>query len=129
MYIYIRALIYTYVYICIYIHLYVYIYIRALIYKNRVSHLSLHAVDIVVPAQRARRRLLGLVNTATIRVKCALQLLMNRYGYILFARVHERVPTKSFVVLIMGNSESNHLGAQGTINPVNSLAVYMILWS
>jgi len=31
--------------------------------------------------------------------------------------VHERVSTKSFVVLIIGNSESNHLGAQGTFNP------------
>jgi len=28
--------------------------------------------------------------------------------------VHERVLTKSFVVLIIGNSKSFHLGAQGT---------------
>jgi len=30
------------------------------------------------------------------------------------ARVPERVLTKSFVVLIIGNSKSKHLGAQGT---------------
>jgi len=30
--------------------------------------------------------------------------------------VHERVSTKSFVVLIIGNSKSFHLGAQGTFN-------------
>jgi len=48
------------------------------------------------------------------RVKGALQLLMNRYGEIRFAHVHERVLAKSFVVLIIGNSKSNQLGAQGT---------------
>jgi len=32
--------------------------------------------------------------------------------------VHERVSTKNFVVLIIGNSKSNHLGAQGTFNQV-----------
>jgi len=47
-------------------------------------------------------------------LKGALQLLINRYGSIRFAHVHERVSTTSFVVLILGNSESNHLGAQGT---------------
>jgi len=31
-----------------------------------------------------------------------------------FAQVPERVSTKSFVVLIKGNSKSNYLGAQGT---------------
>ena len=49
-------------------------------------------------------------------LKGALQLLINRYGQIRFPHVHERVSTKSFVVLIIGNSESNHLGAQGTFN-------------
>ena len=44
----------------------------------------------------------------------ALQLLTNRYGQIRVAHVHERVSTKSLVVLIIGNSESNHLGAQST---------------
>jgi len=39
---------------------------------------------------------------------------MNRYGYIRIAHVHERVLTKSFVVLIIRNLRSNHLGAQGT---------------
>jgi len=51
-----------------------------------------------------------------VRVKGVLQLLMNRYGYIRFAHVHERVSTKSLVVLIIGNSKSDHLGAQGTFN-------------
>jgi len=41
---------------------------------------------------------------------------MNRYGSIRFAQVPERVSTKSFVVLTIGNSKSNHLGAQGTFN-------------
>jgi len=48
------------------------------------------------------------------RVKGALQLLINRYGQIRFAQVPERVSTQSFVVLIIGNSKSFHLGAQGT---------------
>jgi len=38
-----------------------------------------------------------------IRVKGALQLLINRYGYIRFAHEHERASTQSFVVLVMGN--------------------------
>jgi len=33
-----------------------------------------------------------------------------------FAHVHERVSTKSFVVLIGGNSTSFHLGVQSTLN-------------
>jgi len=41
-----------------------------------------------------------------VRVKGALQLLINRYGQIRFAHVHERVSTKSFVVLIRDNSKS-----------------------
>ena len=51
------------------------------------------------------------------RVKGALQLLINRYCQIRLAHVHKRVLTKSFVVLIIGNSKSFHLGAQGTFNP------------
>jgi len=51
------------------------------------------------------------------RVIGALQLLVNRYGYIRLAHVHERVLIKSFVVLIIGNSKLFHLGAQGTFNP------------
>jgi len=35
-------------------------------------------------------------------------------GKFRFAQVPERVSTKSFVALIIGNSKSNHLGAQGT---------------
>jgi len=45
-----------------------------------------------------------------------MQLLMNQYGYIRFAQVPERGSTKSVVVLSIGNSKSNHLGAQGTFN-------------
>jgi len=51
----------------------------------------------------------------------ALQLLMNRYGYIRFAHGPERVLTKGFVVLIIGNSKSNHLGAQGYPKPYTQL--------
>jgi len=43
-----------------------------------------------------------------------LLILNNRYGKIRFAQVPERVSTKSFVVLIIGTSKSNHSGAQGT---------------
>jgi len=53
---------------------------------------------------------------ASQRFKGALQLLMNRDGYIRFAQVHERVSTKSFVVMIIESSRSFHLGAQGTFN-------------
>jgi len=51
------------------------------------------------------------------QVEGALQLLTNSYGWIHFTQVPERVSTKSFVVLIIGNSKWNHLGAQGTLNP------------
>jgi len=54
-------------------------------------------------------------------IKGALQLLMNRCGYIRFAHVHKRVSTNSFVVLIIGNSKSNHLGAQDTFNMEGSM--------
>jgi len=37
-----------------------------------------------------------------------------------FAQVPERVSTTSFVVLIIGNSKSNDLGAQGTFKEVSS---------
>jgi len=50
---------------------------------------------------------------------------MNRYGEIHFAQVHERVSTKSFVVLIIGNSKSFHLGAQSTFK--GALYDYIIL--
>ena len=56
------------------------------------------------------------------KVKSALQLLMNRFGKIRFAQVPEQVSTKSFVVLIIGDSQSNHLGAQGTFNPNSPFA-------
>jgi len=56
-------------------------------------------------------------------LKGALQLLINRYGKIRFAHVelHERILTMSFVILIIGNSKSNHLGAPSTFNlPINT---------
>jgi len=59
--------------------------------------------------------------------KSALQLLMNRYGKIRFAQVPERVSTQSFVGLIIGNSKSNHLGAQGTFNDT-PLGLYNIFF-
>jgi len=46
-----------------------------------------------------------------------MQLLINRYGEIRFAQVPERVLTKRFVGLIIGNSKSNHLSMQGTFDP------------
>ena len=61
-----------------------------------------------------------------VRVKGALQLLINRYGSIRLAHVLERVTTKSFVVLMIGNSKSFHLGAQGTfdLNPMEEERIY-----
>jgi len=46
--------------------------------------------------------------------KGALQLLTNRDRQTRFAHPHERVSTKRFVGLMIGNSKSNRLGAQGT---------------
>jgi len=56
----------------------------------------------------------GVLTGLSLRVKDALQLLVNRYGLFRFAQVPERVSTKSAFVLIIRNSKSNHLGAQGT---------------
>jgi len=53
---------------------------------------------------------------------------MNRDGYIHFAHVPERVSTKSCIVLMIGNSKLNHVGAQGTLTP-NHLLVGMCLGS
>jgi len=49
---------------------------------------------------------------------------MGKFALLMYmiAHVHERVSTKSFVVLIIGNPKSNHLGAQGTFNPGFTLA-------
>jgi len=44
---------------------------------------------------------------------------MNRYDSIRFAQLPEQVLTKSFVGLIIENSRSNHVGAQGTFNRSN----------
>jgi len=44
-----------------------------------------------------------------------------------FAQVPERVPTKSFVVLIIRNSKSNHLGAQGTFKPARDNPQMLLL--
>jgi len=55
-------------------------------------------------------------NSVCVHVKGApLQLLMNRDEKNCFAQVPERVSTKNFIVLIIGNSRSIHLGAQGTV--------------
>jgi len=48
--------------------------------------------------------------------KGALQLLINHYGYIRSAQVPERVLTKGYVILIIGNSKLHHLGVQGIFN-------------
>jgi len=68
------------------------------------------------------------VTACSARVKDALQLLI-RYEQIRFAQVPERVLTQGFVVLIIGNSKSSHLGAQSTfkgltpnLNPSLSVA-------
>jgi len=66
---------------------------------------------IPIPYIRVRFRVKGFT------LKGGLQLLINRYVQIRFAQVPERVSTKSFVILIIGNSKSFHLGAQGTFNP------------
>jgi len=58
------------------------------------------------------------------RVEGALQLLMNRYGLTRFAQVPERASTKGFVVLIIGNSKSNHFGAQGTLPMVKEYSFF-----
>jgi len=42
------------------------------------------------------------------------------------APVHERVSTTSFVVLILGNWKPNHLGAQGSFDPID-LSIITIL--
>jgi len=65
---------------------------------------------------------LNLLYLLTCLLKGALQLLINRYGYIRFAQVPERVSTKSFVVLIIGNSKSFHLGTQGTFKHIHTRA-------
>jgi len=69
--------------------------------------------------------------------------LMNRYGYIRFAQVPEQVSNKGLVILIIGNSKSNHLGAQGTFKlltyhhpplagtclwPLHDIAMTNIVW-
>ena len=48
------------------------------------------------------------------KVKGALQILSKRYRYIRFTHVPTRVSTKSFVVLMIGNSESSRIGARST---------------
>jgi len=49
-----------------------------------------------------------------MKLKGALQLIIDRYGQIRIAEVPERILTKGVDVLIIGHSKSNHLGAQGT---------------
>ena len=94
--------------------MYIYIYIiYTYTYATRVNpiYLRFRRRATQLTAQRQfTRTLAGL----ELKVPYSLQLLMNRYGYICVAHVHERVSTQSFVVLIICNSKPNHLGAQGT---------------
>jgi len=46
-------------------------------------------------------------------LEVALQLLIKRYVFIRFAQVPERVSTKSFVVLIIGNARVESLRRTG----------------
>ena len=115
-----------YIYIYIYIHIYdwgltrsmdilIYIrisYTRTCWRRMRVNLCMYQYIHISICP--------GLIRHAPVHVyvfEGALQLLVNRYGKIRFAQVPERGSTKSFVVLIIGHSKSNHFGAQGTFNP------------
>jgi len=91
--------------VCVYVCIYMYIYmcrlsaVRASITKLAHVHEQSEFTDSAY-----------LVAAGTF--KGALQLPINRYGCSRFAQVPERVSTKSFVVSILGNSKSNHLGTQ-----------------
>jgi len=53
-------------------------------------------------------------------LESAMQLLINSYRKTRFAQVPQRVSMKSFVVLFIANSKSNHFGAQGTFYHIRS---------
>jgi len=61
-------------------------------------------------------------------IKGALQLLINRYGYIRVAQIPERGSTQSFVVLIRGDSKSNHLGVQGTFKEFRCVCMHVCMY-
>ena len=50
-----------------------------------------------------------------LKVPCSYYL--TAIGKLALLQVPKQVSTMSFVVLMIGNSRSNHLGAQGTFNP------------
>jgi len=77
------------------------------------------AARVACTLQYAKRPGNAYSTTSLLTLKGALQLLINRYGYIRFAQVPERVSIKSVVVSIIGNSKSFHLGAQDSLNPGN----------
>ena len=112
-----------YINTCINVYIHIYLYVCICI-KN--VYISLLQHKPLTQSRSTHRRPLSVFRSGDLKLpqlrvgftlKCALQLLINRYGYIPFAHVPERVSTKSFVVLIIGNSKSFHLGAQGTFNP------------
>jgi len=55
----------------------------------------------------------------TVGLKVPCELLINRFGYIRFAHVHERVSTKSCIVLIEGNSRLTRPGTRLILQRTN----------
>jgi len=80
--------------------------------KSKPSFIMSHSTKVISIVWLKKTGLIYLGAQGTF--KGAPQLLINRYGWIRFAHVHERVLTKNFVILIIGNSKSNHLGAKST---------------
>jgi len=116
MYIYVYIYVYN-VYMCVCVCVCVFIHTHAHI-TTETDLLTLRlSRSVATPHLFVRDGPFKCPGHARAQIKGALQLRINRYGLIRSAHVHERVPTKSFVVLIIGNSESNHLGTQGTFNP------------
>jgi len=60
--------------------------------------------------------------------KVALQPLIEHYGYVRLVQVPERVSTKSFAFLIIGNSKPNDVGAQGTFQSDTFGDLYTLAW-
>ena len=134
-YTYMFTYIYLYLYICMYAYLYIYISTQTAIQINTCSYIdSSSSPDrfsrTPTPPVRRTDTFIGTgampqwdgrgrcaLSRVRVYFKGALQLFSKRQGSNRFARVPERVLTKGFVCLIIGNSKSNHLGAQGTLNP------------
>jgi len=93
---------YIYIYTYIYIYIYIYIYYIYIIYIYiYILYMYLFLCIVQHDPELAYGPTLGGLTRGSNR----------------FAQVPERVWTQSFVVLIIGNSKSNRLGAQGTLNP------------